>query len=655
MVDLSGNLLDVNDSYVNQSGYSREELLQMKVSDLEYKEKAEETRAHIEKIVTEGHDLFESWHKRKDGVPWPVEIKTNYWPIGEGILFVFITDISKRLKKDEELRLLVSVFNHSGEAMLISDSRNRIIKVNPAFTELTGYSLEEIEGKNPSVLSAGYESREFYKEMWNSIMTGDNWQGEIYDKRKDGTVYPKMLSITTIRDEQNKIVNYIGSFFDISDRKHAENEIKKLAYSDTLTGLHNRLSILATCEAWVDRAKKDNERIAIFFMDLDRFKVINDTLGHQIGDLLLQSVGQRIKENVRDSDPVGRFGGDEFIILMDGFKSADDISYVAKKLVRELSRPFLVEGHVLYTSPSIGIAVFPDDGSSVSLLMRNADTAMYQSKNDGGKGYKFFSAAMSHFVAERMEVETGLYRALENGEFALHYQPQYNENLEISGLEALIRWSHPTKGLIPPDQFIPIAEETGIIKKIGMWVIQTVCDQIADWNSRGIRSPRVAINLSVHEFLQHEFVKVVQDLLDRARVDGTSLEFEITERSAMTNPEEISNVMVAIKGLGIRISVDDFGTGYSSLAYLGKFPIDTLKLDRTFIQRMQVEPSSMAITLSSIDLARKLGMEVIAEGVETEEQSLILFQAGCNSQQGYHFSKPLPPDEVETLLARDPG
>jgi diguanylate cyclase (GGDEF)-like protein/PAS domain S-box-containing protein len=650
IVDMEGRLIEVNDAYVRLSGYRREELLSMRIPDLEAVERPQETAEHIEKILREGHDRFETFHRAKDGRILPVEIVSNFWPEVSGRLFVFITDISERKSASEHIALLAKVFENGVEAMLITDAGNRITDVNHAFTQLTGYSPEDVIGQNPHMLSSGTQPREFYVEMWRRLLVDGHWEGEIWDRRKDGSTYPKWLSISVVRNARGDIVNHIASFTDITERKHAENEIRQLAYYDTLTGLHNRFSLITQLEQELAKSRRNQNRLALMFIDLDRFKAINDTLGHHVGDGLLIQVAGRIRNAIRESDLVARLGGDEFVVLLTDVPHIDEVGLVAGKITEHISRPYEIDGNTLFTSPSIGISVYPEDGGDAGALMQNADMAMYNAKAEGGNHFRFFDAAMNNTATERLHVESSLRLAIERGEFELYYQPQIALNGQVQCVEALIRWNHPELGLQLPEKFIPIAEETGLILPIGRWVLETACRQLRQWTLQGLPLQRMAINLSSQEFLQESFMESVSRIIAETGVRPEQIELEITESTAMSNPEKVIVVMNSLKASHIRLSIDDFGTGYSSLSYLRLFPIDQLKIDRSFIRDMEIDTADMAITTSTIDLARKLGMEVVAEGVETQSQSEILSEHGCDLRQGYYFSKPMPADELANFI-----
>ncbi len=647
----TGRLLDVNERYSLMSGYSREALLSMRVSDIEANEDPEGVAAHIAKVLKDGSDLFETRHRTKGGELIDVEVSATSQQ-GTSLIVCFLRDITARKTSEKQLRLLAMVFENSGEGIIITDAENRIEKVNLSFTRLTGYRFEEVAGRNPRMLSSGLQSREFYQAMWKRLLEEGYWQGEIWDRRKNGETYPKWLSIAVVRNEQGEVVNFIGSFSDIAELKRAEREIEKLAYQDPLTGLPNRFSLLAQFEQAIARARRNHARVALMFIDLDRFKIINDTLGHHIGDKLIVKVGDRLKKTVGEREIVARFGGDEFVVLLQEAETILAVEAIATSIVKDLAQPHFVEGINLFSSPSVGISIFPDDGDNIHTIMKNADTAMYQAKSSGGGRCRLFDAAMTAKSAERLRFENGLRTALENREFELHYQPQIAADGKVKALEALIRWYHPEFGSVSPARFIPIAEETGLILEIGKWVLKTACADLARWVERGMEDLRVAVNVSSLEFLQDGFVGSIGGIIREAGVRTNQVELEITESMAMANPERVIGIMRSLKADSIRLSIDDFGTGYSSLSYLKLFPIDQIKIDRSFIKDMDVDMNDKAITISTIALAQKLGLEVVAEGVESYQQSEVLFAQGCDLIQGYVFSKPMAAADITRLFER---
>jgi diguanylate cyclase (GGDEF)-like protein/PAS domain S-box-containing protein len=560
-----------------------------------------------------------------------------------------LRDISDRKRADDALSLYAKVFEHSGAATLISDADNRIIAVNQALELDTGYTQKELIGKDPSMLSANKTSPETYRLMWSALKDKDSgyWQGELWDLRKDGSTYPKWAAITAIFDAKGDITNYIASYTDISERKAAEARIARLAHHDALTGLFNRYSLESRLAQALLAARREKRQMAVIFIDLDRFKAINDTLGHHVGDLLLIEVAQRLSTCVRESDIVARLGGDEFVVALTSLANDLDAAHIAKKIISTLGSPCEIEGKQLHTTPSVGISLFPDNGEDVNVLMKNADTAMYHAKEKGRNNFQFFSPAMTAAATERLEIERDLRTALKKQEFELHYQPQVcaSKGL-IRGVEALIRWSHPERGLIPPLKFIPVAEDTGVIEEIGAWVLEDACRQMAEWRRAGFDLKHVAVNLSAHQLRSPDLVGMVQGAIARFGLAPGQLELEITESVAMEDPERAIGQLRALRESGVELAIDDFGTGYSSLAYLKLLPIHTLKLDRAFVRDIETDENDAAISAATLALAKNLGLRVVAEGVETEAQRDFLSSHGCNLLQGYLFGKPEPADAL---------
>ena len=562
-------------------------------------------------------------------------------------------DIDTEKRTREQLRLLANVFEHSGEAIVVTDAQNRVVSINEAFARLTGYSELEVRGQNPRILSAGRTSRAEYEDMWSSINLKGGWQGEIWDKRKDGSCYPKWLTISTLRDEQGRVTHYIGSFTDISERKDAERQILHLAHHDTLTGLANRFSLHQRLDQAVALARRDDRSLAVLFIDLDRFKAINDSLGHPMGDRLLVEVGQRLRASVRDSDVVARFGGDEFVVVMTDIADGNvgQISSLAGKILRRLSRPYGIAGRELHSTPSIGISVFPNDGADVDALLKHADMAMYHAKSLGRANFQFFAPSMNEAAAERADLEGALRRAIDDGQLLLHFQPQVDA---VGGrtvcLEALARWRHPQRGLIPPNKFIPLAEESGLIEPLGRWVLDAACRQLWWLNAQGFTGVRMAVNLSARQLKQEDLIPWIEQLLAVHGVRAADLELEITESVAMEDPEAMIGTLRRLRELGVTLAIDDFGTGYSSLAYLKLLPIQRLKLDRSFVRDIESDHNDAIICSATIALAHSLGLEVVAEGVETEAQYSFLRYLGCDLIQGYYFSRPLAAEVLEDFL-----
>jgi diguanylate cyclase (GGDEF)-like protein/PAS domain S-box-containing protein len=544
------------------------------------------------------------------------------------------------------LALFAKVVENSEEAIIISDGRNNILSVNKAFTRITGYTPEETVGKNPKLLSSGRHPPEFYQTMWQSIAQNGHWQGEIWNRRKSGEIYPEWLSISTVKNSHGEIVNHVAIFMDITKRKMAEERINHLANYDPLTGLANRNLL----QDRLSHACRHSSILAVMFLDLDHFKNVNDSLGHAIGDRLLKSVSERLLDCVRKEDTVARQGGDEFIIILADVARQENVTVIANKILHALSLPFYFDGHEIFVSGSIGAAFYPRDGSDEETLMKNADSALYRAKEEGRSCYQFYTPEMNMHAAKRLALENGLRRALEQNEFVLHYQPQADlATGAITGVEALVRWQHPEDGLVSPAQFIPIMEESGMIVPLGKWILRTACSQAKSWLDQG-HDLNVAVNLSARQFKGQDFARVAKEALQHIELSGKHLELELTESILIENSEPIYAVLKELKELGIQLSIDDFGTGYSSLSYLKLFPIDKIKIDQSFVRDLSIDQEDTAIVEAIIAMAHSLKLTVAAEGVETPEQLAFLASRNCNEIQGYYFSKPLPANEVTALL-----
>ncbi|MES2878296.1 MAG: EAL domain-containing protein [Pseudomonadota bacterium] len=560
-------------------------------------------------------------------------------------------DITDRKQVEENLHLMSRVFSNSGEAILITDANNRILAANQQFTNLTGYSQAEAIGKNPAFLSSGDTPKEVYQEMWAALIAHDYWQGELWDRRKSGEPYPKRLSISVVRDVTGKIVNYIGSFEDITNRKAAEEKIRHLAHHDALTGLPNRFSLYERMDQGIAFARRFEKSLAVMLIDLDRFKSINDTLGHTIGDQLLIQVAKRLERSVRDSDIVARLGGDEFVIVLSGVDRNADVAEIAGNIVDHIAAPFIIAGHQLRTSPSIGICFYPDDACEISELIKNADIAMYHAKAAGRCNYQFYTEKMRTDITQRVTVEHELEVALRGGQFVLHYQPQIDlRSGRVVGVEALVRWQHPSRGLVFPGDFITLAEETGLIIPLGKWVLEEACQQLKYWRAAGLVDLHLSVNLSPIQFQDENLPDLIRQAVQASGLPARYLHLEITESMAMRNPEENIVMMKALTHIGVKLAMDDFGTGYSSLAYLKLFPLDILKIDRSFVKDIETDENDAAICEMTMLLAQKLGMQVVAEGVETKAQLEFLARIGCQWIQGYLFSKPLAADLIQEFI-----
>lgn len=569
-----------------------------------------------------------------------------------GNILTVHTNITERKRNEEALRLSAKVFEHSGEAIMITDAENRIVSVNAAFSRLTGYTLDEIRGENPRILAAQCTPPETYRAIWMALNSTGYWHGEIWDRTKDGHVYPKWVSISLLRNAAGAVTHHVASFIDVSERKAAEEHISRLAHHDPLTGLFNRFSLQQRLEQAIVTAEREDDEVVVMLIDMDRFKSINDTLGHQAGDALLIEVAQRLRASVRESDIVARLGGDEFVVVLTGVGSGMATgAAVASKIRNLLGQPYTFKDKQLHSTPSIGLSIFPSDGENSELLLKHADLAMYAAKARGKNAFQFFSPAMNDGATERMQIEQELRVALKRGEFLLHYQPQIcAADGSLIGLEALVRWQHPQKGMISPLKFIPVAEEIGLIEVLGAWVLNEACRQFAAWKAIGVNARRIAVNLSAHQLRSPNLVELVRATLARHGIRAGELEMEVTESVAMDDPQKAVGQLTALRALGVELAIDDFGTGYSSLAYLKLLPIQTLKLDRAFVKDIETDENDATISLATIALAHSLGLKVVAEGVETESQRQFLAGNSCDILQGYFFSKPLPPEDLLAYL-----
>jgi len=565
-------------------------------------------------------------------------------------------DVTLQHRMEGQMQLLVSAFEFSGEAIVITDRDNHIVTVNPAFTTLTGYDPADVIGQDPRFLSAGRTTPEEYERMWQGINDRGFWQGEIWDRRKDGGVYPKWMSVSVIRGEDGMIDYHVAHFTDVSSERAVEAQLHHMAHHDVLTGLINRFSLKGRLDQALAAARRDGSQVALLFIDLDRFKGINDTLGHHIGDLLLIEVARRLQESVRDSDVVARLGGDEFVIMLAGVETSGAVAMIAEKLVFSVGDPYFIEEHDLYTTPSIGIAIFPGDGENGETLLKNADAAMYHAKSAGRNNFQFFDAKMNDAALERMKIEHSLRQALARDEFCLHFQPIMDLAAgRVAGVEALVRWRHPEQGLLMPGKFIPIAEETGLIQPLGDWVFWAACKQLADFRAAGIFDVKMGVNISAIQMRTGNLPILAKGAIEAFGLNPRDLVFEITESVAMQHPAETVHILDLLHEMGVGLAIDDFGTGYSSLGYLRVFPLDHLKLDRSFVEEIGQEADGAIICDATIGLAHNLGLKVVAEGVETELQRDYLHAQGCDLMQGYLFSRPVPAEDVIAFIRRQNG
>ena len=564
-------------------------------------------------------------------------------------------EIDKRSSLKKQLFLSDSVFLYTSEGICITDAKGTIEQVNPAFTAITGYTANEAVGKKPSILRSNHHEPRFYKEMWHRLLTRGSWSGEIWNRRKNGEAYLEYLAITAVADEHDKVTHYVALFHDISELKASRDKVLHQSLHDALTGLPNRVLLADHCETLIVQADQHDENLAVVLIDIDDFRNINESLGYEIGDLVLQYVAGRISECCRARDVVARMGGDKFALLLPDIKNShDDVLLVATRVMDELSASFTVHEHQCFVNISIGIAFFPEHGRDTQVLLQKAEMALYKAKELGKSRVTVFTEEVSEVVQRRIELMHKLRLALERSEFELYYQPKIRlDNFLITGVEALIRWQGEDGEIVGPDEFIPLVEQSDLIIDLGDWVIEQACSQLRIWHDQGYSDLTMAVNLSARQFLDPDLVDKLFSVLDRNRLKAHSLHLEITEHTMVEYITEATIIMERLARHGFVLSIDDFGTGFSSLAYLKQFPITTLKIDRSFIKDLPVDSHDKTIVSLVQSLAKSLGMSVIAEGVETWEQLDFLRQLNCDEFQGYLCSRPLPAKEFERFIVEN--
>lgn len=604
-----------------------------------------------------GSHSFEWLHKRlDDGRVFPVDVRLTAMELsGKQVVLALVRDISERKRVEQELRIAAVAFN-SMEGTTVTDTEGVILKVNPAFIKITGYTADEVIGQNPRVLQSGRHDADFYQAMWNSLINTGSWEGEIWNRRKDGNIYPEYLTISAVKDDQGKVSNYVAIFHDITLSKASAEEIERLAFYDPLTNLPNRRLMLNRLTPALACCARSGRKGALMFIDLDNFKALNDNYGHDKGDLLLQQVAERLLSCIREGDTVARLGGDEFVVMLtdlsaDELESAALVELIGNKILSHLNKPYLLGEMIYHSTPSIGATVFNGHEQEIEDLLKHADIAMYEAKAAGRNALCFYDQQMQVAIAARVLLEEQLRLALLDNQFRIYFQSQVVDG-RIIGAEALIRWEHPQRGLLLPIDFIPSAEENGLIVPIGQWVLDSACQQIKSWeNDPLMQHLQLAVNVSARQFRQVDFVERVRCIIQYYAIRPQRLKLEITESQLMENIDDAAKKMRALRLLGVRFSMDDFGTGYSSLANVKKLPIDQLKIDRSFVSDILQNDDDTIIVQTIIAMANKMKLEVIAEGVETEYQRDFLILNGCTLHQGYFYGKPVPLAAFEQLFS----
>ncbi len=643
-----GGVLEVNEGFCRMSGYEESYCLGRSVFELGIWVDLNERNALINRLKQNGSVYdFRARVRGANGSIRLCELSSHPVLIdGEECLLTISRDVTERQQMQEKLHLAATVFESTAEGVLITDTRQRINAVNRAFSEITGYSENEAIGQTPRLLASGQHDSAFYAAMWHQLTAEGHWQGEICNRRKNGDLYPSWLTINAVRNKDHVITHFVAVFADISSLKHAQARLDYQAHHDPLTGLPNRTLFENRLQTALLHSEESGSLGAVLFLDLDRFKHINDSLGHPVGDLLLKGIAQRLKENLRDIDTVARLGGDEFIVLLPGLLQPSDAQAIANKLLGCFDAPFQAGEHEFFISSSIGCSLFPNDGTDVATLVKNADAAMYRSKAKGRNRVESYTRDLTSQASERIALEQELRRALDRNELSLSFQPKTSLLTNtLVGAEALIRWSHPTFGEVPPEHFIPLAEENGMILQIGDWVIEQACLHMREWRKTHQPFGPLSVNLAGAQLRQPNLVSRIEQLLADNGLEPGCLQLEITENFIMSQTQEALAVLHKLKKLGVQLAIDDFGTGFSSLSYLKRLPLDILKIDQSFVRGLPEDTHDAAIVRAIIALGRSLQLTVIAEGVENSEQQQFLTSEGCEQIQGYIVSLPLDAEE----------
>lgn len=650
--ELQRKILFANQSYCELVNQDKEQLIG--ADSLAYYANPDESTA-IERALDNGDDVSNRLIELKIpgvGTKWVLASYLRLEYEHQPAVLEWFYDITDRKRIEDELQLAALVYQNSGEAIEVVDENNRIIAINPAYTEMTGYSEEDVLGMSPNVLSSGHHDKAFYEAMWRELNTTGHWQGEIWNRRKEGDVFPIWVTINAVYNESGSVHRRVAIFSDISKKKQAEELIWRQANYDALTGLPNRRMFRDRLEQELKKTHRSEQEMALLFIDLDRFKEVNDTLGHHIGDDLLIEAARRIEGCVRESDTVARLGGDEFTVIISQLSGSEHVEEIASTILGSLLDPFYLDDEKIHISASIGITLYPADGVEIDQLLKNADQAMYVAKQQGRNRYSYFTPALQEMAQHRVRMIADLRDALAEGQFYVYFQPIVElQTGRINKAEALLRWNHPQRGFVGPAEFIPIAEEIGLINEIGDWVFRESVRWLQRWRQKYGNEFQVSVNMSPVQF--HDMNNASDNwptYLEEAGLSGVNIVVEITEGLLLNAESTVTDRLLKYRDAGLEVAIDDFGTGYSALSYLNKFDIDYLKIDRSFVQHIATDENNMALSNAVVVMAHKLGLKVVAEGIETKEQCHLLAESGCDYGQGYLFSKALPPDEFEQLM-----
>jgi len=647
-----GLYIDVNEAFERITGFARGEVIGRSSLDLGLWADGLERQALVERLRRDVRvEGFLAHIRRRDGEVRIGQMSAERVEIdGRACLVVISRDVTQQKRLEDELRLAARVFESTDEGIVVTDPAERIIAVNPAFERMAGYREDELRGQRTSVLASKRHDQRFFAQLWEKVHATGRWQGELWARSKDGEDTPYLMTMTAVRDDEGSVVNHVGIMRDISHIKRSQEQLEYLANYDALTGLGNRNLFMSQLKVGLDRAARHHRRLALIFIDLDNFKTINDTLGHDVGDLLLAEVARRLKASVRSEDVVCRLGGDEFTVYVEDFADPEGLVSTAQRLVQSIAEPYQLGQHRVEVTASVGISIYPNDGTSITELIKNADTAMYKVKEHGRNGFQFFREDMNARAFERMVFVSGLRRALERGEFRLVYQPlMLLEGAAPRGAECLLRWKHPDLGEVSPGSFVPVAEETGLILPIGEWVFRRLGEELRALDALG---GRVSLNLSARQLREAQVVEALLQALQAAGIDPARLAVDVPEAALLDESERTAESLRRLKASGIGITIDDFGTGYSSLSHLKRFPIDCVKIDRSLVRDISTDRDDAAIVTAIITMSRSLGLDVVAEGVETREQAEFLRAHGCTAAQGYLFSRPLTVEGLREWLGR---